>query len=358
MESGAFTIDFVAAEGLPPRGVRRPAAGLFRVPRAGRPAAAAMPHDMDAMFSVSGHEELQRCADKARAMKSEQARQNKKKKKIKHGKPRPKRKIKHRPSVAEEIVRTSCSSEIKPVWIAAWAFFVAGALDDAMYYSHSRKKATGWFPKRRRAFLHAVVAHAYCAAGCYYVESKADVDAATRRMLKGPLVVLCGWMWKSAVVVAAESAVDGLVATTWAACLVWFLAAGALSVAAVYYASWARRQAPRDVATEPAPAALGRIFLMLSADAAVLPIAALWDEALVYHTSSLTPDAVYRAAWKSKMFRIRASWSTVNGCGDEREIGLPEILEAERERAEQTSGFEVRRSASEPVVGFHAGTGT
>lgn len=269
-----------------------------------------MGHDL---VPVSGKVELQRAADKARELKSERARRERRgRKKIKHGKPR--KRVKHgkhgkprRPTVVDELVLTSCSSEIKPVWIAACAFFFAGAIDDAMYYSHSRKKSAGWFPQRRRAFLHAILAHAYCAAGCYYVERRcAATDAATRGMLKVPLVILCGWMWKSAVVRAAETIIEDAVDTTWAACLIWFGAALLLSVAAVYYAAWCRRRPPPAATDGPVLGALGAIALALSADAAVLPIAALWDEALVYHTSSLTPEGAYRAISPHRVHLVKA----------------------------------------------------
>ena len=237
---------------------------------------------------VAGHVELAECAAKARIMKSEKAHAKAvaKKKKAKEEKAEA-MKPRRRRSSLEAVVETtaaaakmSCSSTMKPVYIASWSFFMAGAIDDAVVYTHSDKQRS-WMPFSALMFVHAGLVHLYCAVYCYYIEMHQAIDAKTRTMLKGPLVVLAGWMWKSAIIHGVKSLENSLTDVAWVESLIWIGFAVGLSVLFIYYSAWARRFKPWDVETEPAWSAVLRIASTISADSCVLPIAAIWDEALV-----------------------------------------------------------------------------
>jgi len=162
----------------------------------------------------SGHAELEECAQKAKYLRAEKARKERKKKP--HGKrkeapkaggasagggaeePRRPRALKRKSTIVQ-LVEHSCSDEMKPVWISSISFFIAGALDDAVVYAFPPEDL-GRANHCLLLLLDAVLVHAYCTCVCRFVETKRTLDASERALLKNPMNVLCGWMWKSAIV--------------------------------------------------------------------------------------------------------------------------------------------------------------
>ena len=167
----------------------------------------------------SGHAELEECAQKAKYLRAEKQRKERKKKPNGKRKEAPKaggasagagasgggaeeprrpRKLKRKSTIVQ-LVEHSCSDEMKPVWISSISFFIAGALDDAVVYAFPPEDL-GRANHCLLLFLDAVLVHAYCTCVCRFVETKRTLDASERTLLKNPMNVLCGWMWKSAIV--------------------------------------------------------------------------------------------------------------------------------------------------------------
>ena len=243
----------------------------------------------------AGHTELEECAQKARVLKASRLAKSKRGRRL------------SRTESAKKLVEDSFSLfvDAKPVWLAALSFFIAGAFDDAVVYAFP-PEALGRTRHGVLLFADAILVHVYCALVCAFLEEQAVLEKPERQLLKSPMIVLCGWMWKSALVYLAGEVVDNVSSDVTAVEMgIWVGFAIVISVLAVFYTAAVRRLPPIE-AGESYASGFGKTVVGLSADSLVLPVAAIWDEALVYHTESLTPDAALRTTPAHQVYLIKA----------------------------------------------------